>query len=427
MHVGIVLRGSYPRDVRADKEARALQRTGHRATLLRLDDGEGSDDSRYDDGITIRRFDRRAEYGVGARAVKTASFAATFVDHIWRDALESFVRETGVEALHVHGLPLVKTARLVADDHDLVLVADLHENYPETVRRSRRRMALPRKSVRRTVAPISRLERLERACVRDADRVLASTCEGRRHYVENCGADADRVAVVSNTVDRSRFDRRVRDARDVLERSREEFVVTHVDPADSNYGSKTAIDAMPALLERVPEARLVLASATDGCPDGELRQRAARSSAAGRITFLDGFDSVDAPGLLADSDAGIVLPPADERTRTTIPHELFEHMAARTPPVVTDIGMLGRVVDETEAGRVVPDCDIDALADALGELGTRPERRDRRGTNARDAVDALYNWSVDGRVLADVYDELERGRPSIFDATAPTGFSTVND
>jgi glycosyltransferase involved in cell wall biosynthesis len=397
----MVLRGFFPHDVRVEKEARTLSAAGYDVHLLCL--GRPGQRERARVGsVTVHRVHREERYDLVRRAVKTVGFLLTLRDVIWRREVSDFVDEVGVDVLHVHDLPLVRTVRGVAAERDLPVVADLHENYPEAARQWRGEMANPRRTIQRTFTPVSRLKRLEREGVQNVDRVLATTPEGRRHYLE-CGADPDRVHVVSNTVDLETFD----DTAAPVRGFDGEFVVAYVGSFGPHRGLETAIDAMPALVERVPHARLLLVgSAGDDAYDRRLRERADATGVGDHVTFTGWVEFADVPRYVAASDVTTVLHRDNPHTATTVPHKLFQYMALGKPVVVTDVGPLERVARTTNAGRVVPPGDGAALSDVLVALADDDGLRYELGANGRAAVRRRYNWATDGERLLDAYEGL---------------------
>ncbi|MFC5973875.1 glycosyltransferase family 4 protein [Halomarina salina] len=400
----MVLRGAFPHDIRVEKEARSLLAGGHEVSLCCLAREDADEPLQEDvDGVDVRRVPRVERYSLPYRTAKTARFLLTLTDVVWRRELDAFVRETGVDALHVHDLPLVRTAQSVADDHDLPLVADLHENYPEAARQWRTGMGLPRRAVQEVFTPYRRLRRLERDCVRHADHVLATTPEGRTHYVEDCDADPDRVTVVSNTVDLRTYDT---DA-DPVEGYDDEFVVGYVGSFGPHRGLESLVDAMPALVERVPNARLLLVGgAGDAAYDRSLRERAAATGVDERITFTGWVDASEVPRYVATCDVCAVPHARNPHTETTVPHKLFQYMASRKPVLVSDVAPLARVVTDADCGVVVPAGDGEAVAARLTDLAGDAARRARLGTNGRAAVEKTYNWEREGGQLDRVYRRL---------------------
>ncbi|WP_158058049.1 glycosyltransferase family 4 protein [Halorussus halophilus] len=403
MRIGMVLRNFYPHDVRVEKEARTLSAAGHDVFLLCLGRPDEPATDRFED-VEIRRIHRERDYGPVQRTVKTALFVTTLWDRIWDREMTKFVAEEDIDVLHVHDLPLVKTGLSVAEKYRIPLVADLHENYPEAAAQWREGMALPRKTIQQTFTPKSRLKQLESECVERADHVITVVEEAREHYLEDCGADPEKLSVVSNTVERSRFDDA--DLADVG--YDDEFVISYIGSFGPHRGLETAIRAMDDIVAEVPNARLLLVGAAgEEEYDQHLRDLAAESDASDNITFTGWVDLDEVPSYVAASDVPFVLHTENPHTATTIPHKLFQYMAFGNPVVVTDVGPLGRIVEETDSGYVINDGDDAAMAEAVVALATNEDQMERLGENARKAVDGEYNWQNEGETLVDVYESFE--------------------
>lgn len=127
------------------------------------------------------------------------------------------------------------------------------------------------------------------------------------------------------------------------------------------------LDAAPMVFERVPEARIAVVG--DGPLRDELHAHAARLGLDSdeRFAFLP-FEAPPARHLRA-MDL-YVLPSSWE----AFPIGVLEAMACGVPQVATDVGGTGEAVTP-ETGRMVPKRDPRALADAMCELLSDPERR----------------------------------------------------
>lgn len=157
------------------------------------------------------------------------------------------------------------------------------------------------------------------------------------------------------------------------------------------------IDATPAVLERVPDARIAIVG--DGPLRDELHARAAANGLAEdpRFAFLP-FDAPAARHLKA-LDV-YVLPSSWEG----LPIGVLEALACGVPQVATDVGGTCEAIT-AETGLLVPPADPRALADALVELLSDPARRERMAaaSRARHAEAFGLAQMVDG--TAAVYRE----------------------
>ena len=431
MHVCMLLGGTYPPDIRVEKEARALLAAEHEVTLFCHG---GKEDLRYEavDGVGVIRL-RRAD--PVQRVVGLASGLTNLAVGVypqWIRTLDRALRG-GADAIHVHDLPLVRTALVASASRNVPVIADLHENYPEALRQWRRRQndgslgERLRWGLERTGMSVSRLKRLERSCVAHADHVLTVCEEGKHHYVRDCGANPTEVSVIRNTVDLDRFDPYLpgRDARSGSEDGGDarppglsafdesDFLATYVGRLGAHRGLETVLDALARLeTSTTVPARLVIVGPDDSENADVLREHARRLGVADRLSFTGWVEFEDVPRYMAASDACLVPHAATPHTETTVPHKLFQYMAASRPVLATDVAPLQRIVEGAEAGLVTPAGDGEAMAEAIATLSRDPERADRLGRNGRRAVEERFDWARDAEALRGIYRDLDIGSRS---------------
>ncbi|MEO0741687.1 MAG: glycosyltransferase [Bacteroidota bacterium] len=155
-------------------------------------------------------------------------------------------------------------------------------------------------------------------------------------------------------------------------------------------GLDVLLDAMPTVLERVPEARLVVA--------GEFYEDEAvyreRAAPLGDAVRFDADYIPDADVATYFSAADVVVQPYRSATQSGVAQIAF-HFAR--PVVTTDVGGLAETVPDGEAGLVVPPEDPAALAaalvrffdDGLAEPLAEGVRRERARYSWDHLLDAL--------------------------------------
>jgi len=417
----MLLDDTYPQDIRVSKEADALRSAGHEVVLLCYR-GENEPRREAVDGITvIRRPLQHAHESVG-NLPEGIRYLLMQVHQPWLSAIEKVVSAEGIDAIHPHDLPLVKTALAAGRRHGLPVVADLHENWPEAIRQYRtvgrlwQLLKRPQLLAGRLATPVSRLKRLERHCVSRADHVITVAEEARSHYVNDCGADPEDVTVVSNTVRLADFDP---DTDPVGYTG--DFVLGYVGSLGGEHrGLKSVIDAMPEIAAAIPDARLLIVGSGPAY-ESELRKRARENGIADRTTFTGWVDFEDVPAHIAASDVCLVPHRSTPHTETTVPHKLFQYMALGKPVIVADVGPLARIVTETNAGLVIPPGDPDAVSVAAKRLYANPGEAAAFGVNGQRAVETTYNWENEVDRLLGVYDRFDTGHRSRQDGSDHPG------
>jgi len=79
-------------------------------------------------------------------------------------------------------------------------------------------------------------------------------------------------------------------------------------------------------------------------------------------------------------------------------------MASATPVVATPAGGLAQAIADGETGRVVPERDAAALAQAIGDLLARPAEAHRLGAAARARAERDFGWSRVAERFEAIYD-----------------------
>jgi glycosyltransferase involved in cell wall biosynthesis len=151
----------------------------------------------------------------------------------------------------------------------------------------------------------------------------------------------------------------------------------------------TLLEAAALVSARRPEARFVIVG--DGERRAELEARARALGTAERVIFAGFRDDVDR--LLPAFDV-FCLSSHLEGLGTS----LLDAMCFARPVVATAAGGIPEAVLDGVTGRVVPVRDVRALADALVEVLSHPERREAMGRAGRERF--LERFTADAMVEA---------------------------
>ncbi|HVS03008.1 MAG TPA: glycosyltransferase family 4 protein [Thermoanaerobaculia bacterium] len=157
------------------------------------------------------------------------------------------------------------------------------------------------------------------------------------------------------------------------------------------------LEAAPRILERFPDARIVLGGGGDLL--ARLAARAEQLGVGDRVLFPGPLSHHQALELIATA-AVFVMPSVRDPSGNVdgLPIVVLEAMAAGKPVVASAVSGLPLAVDDGRTGRLVPERDPAALADAVCELLADPERAARMGAEGRRRIERELHWgAVAGR------------------------------
>ncbi|QGQ20984.1 glycosyltransferase [Cellulomonas sp. JZ18] len=227
---------------------------------------------------------------------------------------------------------------------------------------------------------------------------VAVSEDARRTLVEHLGGDA---VVIPNGVWVDTFASAGRDER--WTGTPEAPTIAFLGRLDEpRKGLSVLLRALPAVLDRYPGARVLVAGTGE---TGQEQAREALGARAGAVELLGGVSEQDKGRLLASADVYVAPQTGGESFGIV----LVEAMAAGATVVASDLGAFARVLDDGEAGVLFRTGDHDDLARTLLAVLGDPARRAAVTAHAARVV-GRYDWSaVTDQVLA-VYEMAVAGR-----------------
>lgn len=247
-------------------------------------------------------------------------------------------------------------------------------------------------TVGRTVpTPIARSEVARRTAMLGAYDAVVALSAASRDRMKKGGLSAE-VEVIPNMVD-------PRDLEAELPPLSDDPDILFVGQLSHVKGIRTLVDAMPAILDELPGARLRVAG--KGPLREDLEDRVEELGVEDAVEFLGHVDPVRLRELYEDSRA-LAVPSVWIEPFGRV---LLEGWGRGAPIVATDRGGPGEVVDDGETGLLCPVGDPQALADELvrvledDELASRLRSEGKRRLEAYRPAAVLDDYE-------DVYREL---------------------
>lgn len=289
------------------------------------------------------------------------------------------------------GIPGMLAARFLGAP----LVFDVRDIWPEAIAASGRLQS---------GTLIRFLESIERAIYRNASAVTVVT-EGKRVRLIEKGVAEEKIAVIPNGVDLSRFEQ--------LTVNREKLLTTHgLDPTafivlyagifNPAQGLDVLLDASRRLKEKSPQnSRPVQFALVGGGSQRErLAQRIAQEELGSSVVLVPEQPRENIPPLLLAADA-IAVTLRKRLDTHTVPSKIYESMASGKPVVVSADGAPATIMNESGAGIATPAEDANALAAAITRLCESPSYAEELGRRGRE-----HAATHDRRILIDRFEEV---------------------
>ncbi|WP_063828687.1 glycosyltransferase family 4 protein [Actinopolymorpha alba] len=138
----------------------------------------------------------------------------------------------------------------------------------------------------------------------------------------------------------------------------------------------------------------------------ELEQRLEDPSLTDVIDYVGVKKPVEARQLIREARVGLILQIGPEAYKQNLPTKMFEYMAEGLPVVASHFPLWQGILDDAEAGVVVPPEDGRAAAEAVSRLLANPAEAADMGRRGRKAVHEKYSWEAEAQTLLSLYDSL---------------------
>ncbi len=170
-------------------------------------------------------------------------------------------------------------------------------------------------------------------------------------------------------------------------------------------GHRTLVEAAPAILAQVPNARFLIVGALENPPyEAELRGRIQAAGLNDAFVFT-GWRR-DVPHVVRAADLSVVATTTPEPAALS----LMEAMAMGRPVVATDTGGTAEIVEDGVCGRLFPPGDAAALAVRITALLLDPAQRLEMGRAGRARVEREFDQSRHVAAMWRLYERAAQAR-----------------
>ena len=343
------------------------------------------------DGLLFHRTEGKAAGPAGLREMREIGLFAESIDRL--------VRDWRPDVLHAHSPSLCGAAAgRVARRHGIPLVYEIRAFWEDA--------AVGNGTGSEGSLKYRLTRALENRVVGRADAVV-TICDGLRIDLIARGVPAEKISKMPNGVDLDLFGTPpARDAALARELGLEAQgkpcpVIGFIGSFYDYEGLDDLIAAMPLLLARQPEARLLLVGG--GPREEALRAQAAASPAAEAIRFIGRVPHHEVERYYALADVMAYPRKKSRLTDLVTPLKPLEAMAQGKLVAASDVGGHRELMTHGVNGTLFAPDDPAACAAALGDLLAARESWDALRSAGRRHVRDRHDWAVNARHYRDVY------------------------
>ncbi len=188
------------------------------------------------------------------------------------------------------------------------------------------------------------------------------------------------------------------DLRKVLDIDPDQFIVIYQGSIQENRGIEPGIDAV-AMLDGV-----TLVVIGYGYHRPALEDIVRARGLGSKVLFFGPVPNNELISYSASADIGLAnIVGSSVSYETSLPNKLFEYAMAGIPVIGSDSPEIGRIIKETGIGLTCDPEDATAIAQAIETIRNDPTPFRQSTIPASER----YNWSVESRVLLDLYASIE--------------------
>jgi glycosyltransferase involved in cell wall biosynthesis len=395
MKIGMILDAPFPPDPRVENEAVSLVENGHEVFLfcLKYADEKASD---IINGIQVKRYSSNTfEYKLSALAYTIPLYSV-----IMQKKIAKFIRETNIEALHIHDMRIAGAVYKVNVNFNLPVVLDLHDNIPEVMKLYPHLQKFPGKHL---ISP-KKWKQKEEEFIKKANKVIAVSPEFIETLAVRLPLEKDKLVLVPNTIRKTFFeDYKVNET--IIKKYKSKFVILYLGDTHLRRGIQTAIAALVKLKDTIPEIKLVIVG--KNTTDIILRKQVSNLQLEQFVDF-EGWQNISLfqSYILASE---ICISPLHRNLQHDVAYanKIFQYMSFAKPLLVSDAIAQRKLVEKVACGLVHKERDSKDFSNKVLALYKNKPLRIALGESGKKFVQNEFSWEETSKKLINLYNNME--------------------
>jgi len=405
MNIGMLLNGNYPADIRVRKEAESLSEN-HSVFILCKKEPSDKEFEIINGVSVIRQITYRNTAHEGVIDVLAS---LNFIHPYFKKKLPDFIRKYQINALHVHDLPLAKTAFLAAKKYQLKTVLDLHENYPAALKTWFSWRKNPIIRLKNTLFfSYDRWRNYEAKIIKKYDVLIAVVDEMKARLIDQHQIDSKKIVIVPNAEKKDFAKNFEAHLPDYFKEEKERFIISYVGGFGPHRGLHTAILGMNEIVKTIPNALLVLVGPANKDVRMHLQNIITNNGLTHFVKIKGREPFKNVINIMKSSDINIIPHISNEHTESAVPHKFFQILLSGKPLLVSDCAPMKRLVSAHEIGTYFESENTLSFAEKVSYIYKNYKASLLMANQGvQQSLHADLNWEFLSKNLIELYNNLE--------------------
>lgn len=404
MRIGMVLDGHYPSDIRVRKEAESLAEQ-HDVFVL-CTRANNTPSFEIVNGVnTLRKIKYHSKTQKGLIDVLSS---INFINPVVKNTLSNFVKKNKIDVIHVHDLPLAKTAYIVAKKHGIKTVLDLHENYPAALKTwfSWRKNYLVRLK-NKLFFGYRRWRKYESMILKKYDVLISVVDEMKERLINQHNISENKIIVVPNAEKKEFAKNFEKHCSNYFLDYSNRFIISYVGGFGPHRGLHTAIEAMNLISKKIPNALLVLVGPSNKDVRCHLESIVTKNNLTEFVLIKKREPFSKVMSIMKNSNVNIIPHVSNEHTESAVPHKFFQILLSGKPLLVSDCAPMKRIIKERNVGNWFKAENSEDFAKQIIEIHENYESALEKAKNGyNETFNGHLNWEFMSKELLTLYDNL---------------------
>lgn len=327
MRIAMVVYAPYSRDARVRRYAESLAKKGHLVDIICLQENYKPAEKNI----------RLIMFPLGRRRINLPwyfleyafFFIYAFVFLTWRSLFWKYA------FIHAHNMPdfLVFTA-LIPKLRGSHIILDMHDPMPE--------LLMTKYRLKKDASLVRLVLFMEKMCFAFADRVLTANSEFKKIFINRNADLTGKIEVINNFPDQKLFKYQKRSGQS------SGFTLMYMGTIDERFALEIALEAMPKLIQKIPEIRLVIIPKieNEGSYYHHLLNRINNLKINNSVVINKPLSLEAISEEIRQADIGLTLVKKNLFTEKIMPLKLTEFLACGIPVIATKTALLEKTFSD---------------------------------------------------------------------------------